>query len=174
MTKITEEKLVEIQNEYTKKLRATSLKIVKDDHAVEDVLQNVFYKLYNQDFSKIENHLTEWLFTVCRNFSIKHYHKRNRYVLIENIDDFDTVDESASAPETMMQAELIKVMTKLVKKLTKNQQKALKLKYFKDCSYAEIAKKLKTSTGNVGFMLSTATSKLKTLLDKENIKKGYY
>jgi RNA polymerase sigma factor (sigma-70 family) len=73
-----------------------------------------------------------------------------------------------------MQAELIKVMSRLIKKLSKNQQKALKLKYFKDCSYAEIAKKLKTSSGNVGFMLSTAISKLKKLLDLENAKKGYY
>jgi RNA polymerase sigma factor (sigma-70 family) len=174
MTKITDEKFLELKKEYTNKLAASSLKILRDSHAVEDVLQNVFYKLYNEDYSKIEDHLKEWLFTVCRNTSIKYYHKKNKYVLIENIDEFDSIDESASAPENMMQAELIKVMSRLIKKLSKNQQKALKLKYFKDCSYAEIAKKLKTSSGNVGFMLSTAISKLKKLLDLENAKKGYY
>jgi RNA polymerase sigma-70 factor (ECF subfamily) len=174
MTKITDEKFIEIQKQFTNRLRAASYKIVKDNHASEDVIQNVFYKLYKQDYSKIEDHLTEWLFAVCRNFSIKTLHKRNRYVFIDNIDELDSIDESPCVSETMMQAELIKVMSKLVKKLTKNQQKALKLKYFKDHSYAEIAKKLKTTTGNVGFMLSTGISKLKNLLDKENSKRGYY
>jgi RNA polymerase sigma-70 factor (ECF subfamily) len=174
MSQITKEKFLEIHSLYKNRLYAASEKIVKDHHRAEDVIQDVFLRLQKQDFSKIESYISEWLFTVCRNCSIKQYHKRNRYVLVDDIEELDCIDESASAPQEMMQAELVKVVNRLTKKLSKNQQKALKLKFNKDCSYAEIAKKLKTTTGNVGFMLSTAISKIKNLLDKENTKKGYY
>ena len=174
MTQITTEKFLALHQEFRHRLYAASDKILKDHHRVEDVVQDVFMRLHKQDYSKIENHITEWLFTVCRNCSIKQYHKKNRYVFVEDTEELDCIDESASAPEEMMQGELIKALMKLTKKLSKNQQKALKLKFNKDCNYAVIAKKLKTTTGNVGFMLSTAISKLKKLLDKENIKNGYY
>jgi RNA polymerase sigma factor (sigma-70 family) len=174
MSQITEQKFLELYNKYKNRLYAASEKIVKDHHKAEDVLQDVFLRLQKQDFSKIEGHINEWLFTVCRNCSIKQYHKRNRYVLVDDVEELDCIDESNSALQDMMQTELVKVVNTLTKKLSKNQQKALKLKFNKDCSYAEIAKKLKTTTGNVGFMLSTAVSKLKKLLDKENKKKQLY
>jgi RNA polymerase sigma-70 factor (ECF subfamily) len=174
MSQITQQKFQELYQEYGKRLYGASEKIVKDHQRAEDVIQDVFLRLHKQDFSKIEGHLHEWLFTVCRNCSIKTYHKRNRYVLVENIEELDCVDESASTSEDMIQSELLKSMMKLVVKLSKNQQKALKLRYFQDHTYASIAKKMKTTTGNVGFMLNNAVKRLKILLDKENKKKGLY
>lgn len=174
MARITKEKLVELHALYKNRLYVASEKILKDHHKAEDVIQDVFMRLQKQDFSKIESYISEWLFTVCRNCSIKLYHNRNRYVFTDDIDELDCVDESDSAPQEMMKTELLKAVVKLTKKLSKNQQKALKLKYTKDCSYNEIAKKLKTSNGNVGFMLNNAISRLKKALHKENIKKGYY
>ena len=87
MSQITEEKLLEIYNEYRHRLYGASDKILNDPQRSEDVVQDVFYRLCKQDFSKIENHIQEWLFTVNRNCSLKQYHKRNRYMLIEDTDD---------------------------------------------------------------------------------------
>lgn len=174
MSQITQQKFQELYQEYGKRLYGASDKILKDHQRNQDVVQDVFMRLHKQDFSKIEGYIQEWLFTVCRNCSIKQYHKKNRYVLVENPEGFDSIDESASASEDMMQSELLKSMMKLVKKLSKNQQKALKLRYFQDHSYESIAKKMKTTTGNVGFMLNNAVKRLKVFLDKENKKKGLY
>jgi RNA polymerase sigma factor (sigma-70 family) len=46
-------------------------------------------------------------------------------------------------------------------KLSDNQKKAIKLRYFNNLSYAEIAKKMKTSEGNVGFSISAGIRNLK-------------
>lgn len=174
MSQITPQKFEELYQEYGKRLYGSAEKIVREHHRTQDVIQEVFMRLHKQDFSKIEDHIHEWLFAVCRNCSIKQFHKTKRYVLTENPEAFDSIDETISISEDMMQSELLKSMTKLINKLSKNQQKALKLKYFQDCTYEVIAKKMKTSTGNVGFMLSDAIKRLKILLDKENKKKGLY
>lgn len=174
MSQITDQEFKDLYQEYGKRLYGASEKIVRNHQRAEDVIQDVFMRLYKQDFSKIKGHLSKWLFTVCRNCSIKQYHKNNRYILVEDIEGLDCIDESSSTPEDMMQSELWKSMMKLVTKLSKNQQKALKLRYFQDCSYDVIAKKMKTTNGNVGFMLSNAIKRLRILLDEENKKKGLY
>lgn len=174
MSKITEQKFQELYQEYGSRLYGASEKIVKDHQRAQDVIHDVFMRLYKQDFSKIEGHINEWLFIVCRNCSIKQYHMRNRYVLVDNPEGFESIDESSSTSECMMQSELSKSMMKLITKLSKNQQKALNLRYFHDYSYAAIAKKMKTTTSNVGFMLNNAIKRLKILLNRENKEKGLY
>lgn len=174
MSQITHQKFQELYQEYGKRLYGASEKIVKDPQKAQDVIHEVFIRLHKQDFCKIEGHINEWLFTVCRNCSIKQYHNRNRYVLVDNLEEFDSIDESNSASQDMIQSELLKTMMNLIKKLPKNQQKALHLRYFEDFSYETIAKKMKTTTGNVGFMLSNGISRLKALLKSENKKKDLY
>lgn len=177
MSQITNKKLTDLYLEYKPRLYAASDKIIKDHQRVEDVLQELFLRLQKQDYNKIKDHLHEWMFLVCRNLSIKQYHKRNRYLLVENVEDseeFKGIDETPAVYETMEKQELITAMMKLLKKIPKNQQKAVKLRYFNNLSYAEIAKKMKTTTGNVGFMLNNAAARIKKLLDQENLKKGYY
>ena len=174
MKQITQEKLTELYRDYYKRLYASAEKIVKEHQRAQDVVQEIFLRLYKQDFSKIEDHIHKWLFTVCRNCSIKQYHKNNSYVLIENSEELDTIDESNSVSENMIKSVLSKSLVKLLNKLSKNQRKAIKLRYFQDLSYTTIAEKMKTTVGNVGFMLSTAIKKIKIELDKQNKKKGLY
>jgi len=174
MSQITQEKFEELYKEYFKRLYGLSEKIVKDHHKIEDVVHEVFLRLSKQDFSKIEGHVQAWLFTVCNNCSFKYYHKTNRYTLVENIESLDRIDDSVSAPDEMMKSELASSMMKLIPKLSKNQQKALKLRYFENYSYDKIAKKMKLTMGNVSFMLSDAVRRLRILLDKENKHKGLY
>jgi RNA polymerase sigma-70 factor (ECF subfamily) len=174
MTQITSQKYQELYDEFKNQLLSASEKIVKDQQLAEDVIQEVFLRLGKQDFDKIESYIDRWLFLVCRNCSIKKYHKRNRYVLFENVEDLDCIDESGSAPEGMMFNELSTVMLRLLKNLSKNQQTAIKLRYFKDYSYNEIAKRMKIQRGNVGFMISDGLRRLKKFMDEENKKLGLY
>ena len=166
-TKITHNELVEIYNNNKNKLFTSCLKIVKDRHTAEDILQEIFLRLHKQDFSKIEDHIEMWLFTVCRNLSIKHYHKRERLVLIG--DDFiEEEDEQAIIPdESLMNKERVQKLIKLYKKLPKKQLQAIKLRYYKDLDYNQIAKKMKTTSGNVGYMLSTGIGSLRAFFLKE-------
>ena len=53
-----------------------------------------------------------------------------------------------------------------IKTLSKQQQKVIKLRYYSDLDYAQIAKKMKTTSGNVGFHLSTGLKNLRKKLLK--------
>jgi RNA polymerase sigma-70 factor (ECF subfamily) len=172
---ISQEKLVQIYDLYKKRLFVSSLKIVKDHQSAEDVLQEVFFRLHKQDYSKIKERIDLWLFTVCRNLSIKIYHKRNRMVLLGDDKCDDIEDENLLDPSSdLMNKERVKKLLSFYKKISKKQLSAIKYRYYNDLEYKEIAKKLKTTSGNVGFMLSTGISKLRELFEKEKKRKIDY
>jgi RNA polymerase sigma-70 factor (ECF subfamily) len=165
---ISTEQFNKIYTEYTPRLRGFAKKVLFRECLVEECVQEVFTKLLKQDFSKIDsstdsNHLQKWLFTVCRNTSFKLKNKEGRYVE-EN--DFDTISDEAGPFENLDNKECAKKMLKALKTLSKQQQKVIKLRYYSDLDYAQIAKKMKTTSGNVGFHLSTGLKNLRKKLLK--------
>lgn len=174
MSQISQEKYLELYSQFRNRLSAASHKIVNDTQKAEDIFQEVFARLYKQDYSRIEDHVTEWLFIVCRNLSIKYYHSKNKIVLIDNIEAYDRPDDNLTASDQMMKNELIEAMLRHIKGIPKKHQDILKLRYFDNLSYEQIAKKMKTTSGNVGFLLSTTISKIRKKLERENTQKGYY
>ena len=163
--KITDELFTEVYTNYFPRLSAYARKILYNEHLVEECVQTVFSKLLNQDYSKIENisHLQKWLFTVCRNTSFKLKTKENRYVEVE---ENETICEDPSPFENLDRKELYKEVNKILKTFSPQQKKMIKLRYFSDLDYNQIAKKLKTTSGNVGFHLSTALKNLRKKLTK--------
>jgi RNA polymerase sigma factor (sigma-70 family) len=164
-TKITDDLFTEVYKNYFPRLSAHARKILYSDSLVEECIQIVFSKLLEQDYSKIQNtdHLHKWLFTVCRNTSFKIKTKENRYVPAEENESFC---EDLDPFENLDRKELYKKIKKILNTLSPQQKKTIKLRYFSDLDYNEIAKKMKTSTGNVGFHLSTALKNVRTKLTK--------
>src|SRR6185369_13216076 len=52
--------------------------------AARDVVQEAFLKLCEQDRAKVEPHLAEWLFSVCRNRALDVRRKEKRMRLLED------------------------------------------------------------------------------------------
>jgi RNA polymerase sigma-70 factor (ECF subfamily) len=163
--KITDELFTEVYKDYFPRLSAHARKILYSDSLVEECVQIVFSKLLQQDYSKIQNtdHLHKWLFTVCRNTSFKLKIKENRYVPAE---ENESLCEDPDPFENLDRKELHKQVNKILNTLSPQQKKMLKLRYFSDLDYGQIAKKMKTTTGNVGFHLSTALKNLRKKLAK--------
>ena len=69
--------------------------------------------------------------------------------------------------------EVKKKINILLNTLKDNQKKAIIYRYYKDMTYEQIAKKMKLSTGNVGFILHTAIKKIKEEFDKINVNGSY-
>jgi RNA polymerase sigma-70 factor (ECF subfamily) len=162
---ITNDFLNEIYINYLPRLSAYAKKILFNDTLVEECVQIVFSKLLKQECGKIESmeHLHKWLFVVCRNTSFKIRAKENRYV---EKDEDESISEDPNPFETLDRKELYKEVNKIIKTLSPQQKKMLKLRYFSDLDYNEIAKKMKTSSGNVGFHLSTALKNVRKKLAK--------
>jgi RNA polymerase sigma-70 factor (ECF subfamily) len=164
-TKITDELFTEVYKDYFPRLSAHARKILYSDSLVEECVQIVFSKLLQQDYSKIQNtdHLQRWLFTVCRNTSFKLKLKENRYVTAE---ENESLCEDPNPFENLDRKELYKQVSNILNTLSPQQKKMVKLRYFSDLDYGQIAKKMKTTTGNVGFHLSTALKNVRKKLVK--------
>jgi RNA polymerase sigma-70 factor (ECF subfamily) len=165
-TQITTQEFEVIYKQYTPRLKGLAKKFLYRDSLAEECVQDVFRKLLKQDFDKIreEDHLRAWLFTVCRNGALNIKRKESRFV--EEKED-ESLSEEPNPFENLDKKECYKKAIALMKGvLSKDQQKVIKLRYFSDLSYKEIAKKMKTTTGNVGFLLSIGLSKVRKKLMK--------
>lgn len=168
---------------------AIAFNILKNSDSANDVTQEVFIKLLKQPESKVRGRELKWLVIVARNTSLKILKKNERFVAIPNcdvgLDPYTKADNSVlkkvidndsiicvnSPKEKMLrdeQQQLCKTnVTKAIKKLPPRLQELIKLRFFKNLSYNQIAERKKLTQGNVGFLLNKATTKLKKLLKND-------
>ena len=166
-TQITTEEFEVIYKRYTPRLKGLAKKFLYRDALAEECVQDVFRKLLKQeDFDKLreEDRLRAWLFIVCKNAALNIKRKENRFV--EEKED-ESLSEDPNPFENLDKKECYKKASSLIKEiLSTDQQKAIKLRYFSDLDYKQIAKKMKTTTGNVGHMLSVGLAKVRSKLSK--------
>ena len=155
---ISEEEFNEVYKEYFPRLLGHSKKILKRHDLAEDMVHEVFSRLLKEDFNKIKGHLKQWLFLVSYTCSLKQLKKENRF--IEAIES-DTISEDADPFENLNKKEMYKDVFSLIKKLGPKQQEILKLRFYSDLQYKQIAKKMKTTEGSVGFHLSISLRDLR-------------
>ena len=161
-TQISTEEFNTLYNEWTPKLRAYAKKILYNQENVEDCVQEVFRKLLKQDFDKIRDHIQSWMFVVCRNTSLKV--KAKQKLFVDSFEEEEAISEDHNPFECLDRKELYKKVQNIIKNLTPQQKKMIQLRYKSDLSYEEIAKKMKTTSGNVGFHLSTAVKNVRKKL----------
>lgn len=148
---------------------------LKDLDRARDVVQETFFKLLQQDRSKIAGHLKPWLFHVCRNQAIDVCRKENRM----NLADSKTLDQSQGrkvngthslANDPAMIAESNEDATRverLVGQLNDKQQEVIRLKFQDAMSYKQIAEVTGLTASNVGFILHSALKKLRQQVKAE-------
>ena len=154
----------ELYKEYQPRLFAYSYKILKNNENAKDCVQEVFKRLAKQDIEKIKDYIHQWLFVVCKNCSLKILKKQNFVLLDEDHDQIFSEDKNPF--ESLDSKEKIKKLLSMVEELPKKRKDILKLRFVYDLKYEQIAKKLKTTSGNVGFMLSTTLSDLREKFSK--------
>ena len=154
---MTEEAFTDAVQRNSQRLYLIAFSFVKNKHDTEDILQNVFLKLwkYPKRFSDTV-HLDKWLTAVCVNES-KNYIKLP-FRKHQNVDDcvFDSSDSTDSA----VKADLYRA----VMQLSQKERTVIHLFYYEDLSVKDIAKMLKIKESAVKTRLSRARNKLKEQL----------
>ncbi len=154
---MTEEAFTDAVQRNSQRLYLIAFSFVKNKHDAEDILQNVFLKLwkYPKRFSDTV-HLDKWLTAVCVNES-KNYIKRpfrqhrdiDECVFVSSDDAFGTL--KADLYGAVMQ-------------LSKKERAVIHLFYYEDLSVKDIAKMLKMKESAVKTRLNRARNKLKEQL----------
>jgi len=163
MSTATAEWILAAMQRYEDPLKTYSYSIVRDIELVRDAVQDTFLRLCKQEQETIEDHLAQWLFTVCRNCSLKILQKKSRFCeWKEEHDNHETLVEYNLIPSSQMdREEVLAQVRERVKKLSPNQRKVIELRYWGGLSYIEISEATGLSIGNVAFILSKATAKLR-------------
>jgi len=138
---------------YKDKIYRTCWLITKDSCAAEDVLQEVFIKVY-QKINKLKEPeaFQAWVYKITINCCIKHIKKYKASCAIVADDSFNEISEvnPCYMPEdSLMKNEFNKRVMKLISELPLEKKTTVILYYFNDLSIKEIAKVMNCFEGTV-------------------------
>ena len=149
----------ELYKNYSKLVYVVIYSILKNTDETEDVLQNVFVKIFKLDNEKLptKSHLS-WLYSVAKNETInyiKKHSKEKNYESLYEITDNDTEIEKVLDKE---------YFNKLIENLPPKQQEILSLKIISNLSFREIANILDMKIPAVQWHYYKSLNTLKLLL----------
>jgi RNA polymerase sigma-70 factor (ECF subfamily) len=147
---------------FERPLTRYAARLLGDADRARDVVQEVFLKLCTQPRERVEPHLAEWLFTVCRNRATDVLRKEGRMTRLS--DDHVRASEAPPPPEALERREDAATILRLLDDLPKGQQEVIRLKFQNGFSYKEISRISGYSVSNVGFMIHTGLKTIRTRL----------
>ncbi|TAF67093.1 MAG: sigma-70 family RNA polymerase sigma factor [Cytophagales bacterium] len=156
----------ELMDRYRKPVYYTILKMVKNVDDAEDLTIEAFAKAFKglSKFKK-EYSFSTWLFRIATNNCIDFIRKKKleTFSISSTFKDdeggdvvLDIKDGSLDPHEKSIKSQKIEVMQMIVSKLPAKYQRLVKLRYFQELSYEEIAKEVDIPLGTVKAQLHRA------------------
>lgn len=140
--------------------------ITGDTESARDVVQDTFVRLCSEPPERVDGHLTEWLFTVCRNRALDVQRKLHRMVPLSDEALTATPGREPNPSTAAENQDTLSLALELLRTLPPRHQEVVRLKFQAGLSYEEIARITQLSTGNVGFILHTALKSLRLGLQR--------
>jgi RNA polymerase sigma factor (sigma-70 family) len=139
--------------------------IVKSHDDADDVLQNVFIKVFkNIHKFKGDSKLYSWLYRIATNESITHLNKNAKRLQISNQEALDLAINNLEA-DIYFEGEEIQIkLQKAIATLPEKQQLVFNMKYFQELPYKEMSDILETSEGALKASYHIASKKIEALL----------
>lgn len=152
---------------YSKRLYAYSLQFTKSSEESEEIVQEVFVKLWSNRINiRQDETLRSLLFIMAKHRLINAYRQRiNHPIYEEYIYHIDTLSTEDTHYKLEYNEFLFRFL-KTIEKLPDTQQKVIRLSRFKQLSNKEIAEKLSLSEQTVKNQLSLGLKTLKEKLNK--------
>ncbi len=170
----------ELMDRYRKPLYHTMLKMVKNTDDAEDLTIEAFAKAF-KGLSKFKKEYTfsTWLFRIATNNCIDFIRKKKLETLSisssfkdDNGEEvgLDIKDGNRDPQEEAIRSQKIEVMQMIVSKLPPKYQRLVRLRYFQEFSYDEIAKEIEIPLGTVKAQLHRAKELLFDMIkDKKHL-----
>ena len=149
-----------MMNVYQSRLYWHIRRLVDDEDAAKDVLQETFIKVY-QNFSqfKKDSQLYTWLYRIASNEALQHLNKVKKMQKTEQ--DADVYLENQKAENSGRNADEIELLLQdAIQKLPEKQRVVFTLRYYDDLPYEEISKILDMSVSTLKTNYHYAKSKI--------------
>ena len=148
-------------------LIAYAARITGDVDRARDVVQETFLRLCRQERGELDGHVTQWLFTVCRNRALDVREKEKPVITHSKTSEAWTRERPSPepGPDAALEAkEAVGQVFACMDRLPENQREVLRLKFQHGLSYREISGVTELTVGNVGFLIHQGLKTLKELL----------
>ena len=144
-------------------------KIVISHEDANDVLQNVFIKIWtNIDSFRGDSKLTTWLYKIAINESISFVNKQRQQQNLP-LDDSDNFLESKFESDSYFDGDEAQLkLQKAILTLPEKQRIVFNLKYFEEMKYEEMSEILETSVGALKASYHYAVKKIEDFLSQFN------
>ena len=158
-----------LYDNYSGALYGVILKVISDRTLAEDILQEVFIKIWNnvESYDPQKARLFTWMMNVCRNHTIdtvrsKSYKKQSKIQSGEN-----SVDESGAHINVRENFDAMG-LRKQVNLLKEDQQQIIDMAYFNGFTQKEISEQLALPLGTVKSRMRSAIQELKKIVFRKN------
>ncbi|MBX3255297.1 MAG: RNA polymerase sigma-70 factor [Chitinophagaceae bacterium] len=145
-----------------------SVSMVKLKEVAEEVVEDVFVKLWNnrEQMGGINN-LRVYLYVAVKNHSLNYINRQGDKKVLAGSDDFDVIcNEFAPSPEElMMVSEMLQAVNKVIYELPPKCRIVYKLVKEDGLRYKEVAEVLNISPRTVEHHIATAIRKIATALN---------
>ena len=157
-----------ILEKYQQRVFSYIFKMVKDQELTNDIFQEVFIKVITNLKKENYNHegkLISWILRIAHNQAIDFFRKDSKMSIVgrsSNVsDDFNIFDlihlEDDSIEDIMVSEQIMNDVKALVEHLPEDQKEVVKMRFFKQMSFKDIADKtgvsINTSLGRMRYAL---------------------
>ncbi len=138
-------------------------KRVPDETTTEDVLQEVFLKIYQHiETLKDTKKLESWVYQITRNAIIDSYRRKEKQT--ETLDGPEMADMTEDLPDDDIVTELFPAVRAMVKSLPEQDRQALVLTEYQGLTQKELGERLGLSFSGAKSRVQRAREKLKQML----------
>ncbi|MFC2110348.1 RNA polymerase sigma factor, partial [Bacteroidota bacterium] len=137
---------------------------ILDKDLTEDIFQDTFIKVIKtlkQGKYNEEGKFLPWVMRIAHNLVIDHFRKSSRMPKFSRTDDFDIFDvlsdASMNRESEIIQKQLYKQITSIIKDLPEDQQEVLTMRIYKELSFKEISE-------NTGVSINTVLGRMRYAL----------
>jgi RNA polymerase sigma-70 factor (ECF subfamily) len=150
---------------YAKRLYAYSLQFTKSSEDAEEIVQDVFVKLWtNREKIKQEDTLRSLLFIMTKRHLINAFHSKINEPVYEDFVDYKNELFVSDTGQNLEYEEFVQKLEKAIQQLPSTQQKVVNLSKIDQLSNKEIAERLSLSEQTIKNQLSIALKELRKTL----------
>ncbi len=155
-------------NQYKEKLYWHIRRIVISHNDADDVIQNVFIKVFKNIHSfKGQSSLYTWIFRIATNESLSFIRKKQRQSMF--IEYAELVESTLSSDPYFNGDDVQKMIKKVIARLPEKQMLVFNLRYYEEMKYEDISTVLGGSVGGLKASYHHALKKVKKYIKSQNI-----
>lgn len=164
-------------NRYQSKLFSYIYYIVRDEEVANDLFQDTFLKvivrLQNRQYQSTGK-FQAWINRIAHNLIMDYFRDKEQENLISNDDaDYDILNSVNLAEHTvedeMLVSQSLKDATQIMQLLPESQSEVVKMRFYENLSFKEIAEKLDVSINTALGRMRYAVINMRTIAQERNV-----